>query len=189
VAIDSGSVDYAQAKIDKNDSILFVGQSYNDITELHNNDDLIQDDIIRAGAISKNSSYSSQSLKVNIENEINNTELINNYIIYSTNTRFVGSSNLHAITNGTEIDQFYSGQFAIDRSIVSQLRFSNITAEDSWLDCCFGGYLTMPKNYQMGSMGFGSDLRTLFDCTCSKWKQTAEFPLDSGLTPIKVGKY
>lgn len=190
VETDSVTFGYALAKIDKRDSILFVGQSYNDITELHNNNDLLQDDIIRAGAVSRTSVYSSQSLKVNIEDEINNTELVNNYIVYNTGSRFVGSSNLHAITNGTEIDQFYSGQYALNRTIVSQLRFSNITTANSWLDCCLGGYLTMPNNYQMGSNGFGSDLRTLFDCTkCPALPPSEERQAESGIAPVKVGKY
>ena len=187
---ETGTVDYALAKIDMRDSTIFIGQSYNDITELKNNDALIQDDFTRAGAISKNSLYSSQALKVNLEDAESTQKLLNNYIVYSIDTRFVGSSNLHAITNNTEVDQFHVGQFALNRSIVSQLRCNNTTFADSWLECCLGDYLTMPKNYQMGSNGFGSDLRTLFDCTkCPALPPPEERQAESGIAPVKVGKY
>jgi hypothetical protein len=38
--------------------------------------------------------------------------------------------------------------------------------DDDWLPCCYDGYLTMPKYYRMGSKGFGSNVKAIFDCTC-----------------------
>jgi hypothetical protein len=37
------------------------------------------------------------------------------------------------------------------------------------MPCCFGGYLAMPTYYQKGSKGFGSNVKSIFDCTC--WRQ------------------
>jgi hypothetical protein len=34
----------------------------------------------------------------------------------------------------------------------------------------------MPEVYQMGSNGFGSDVKGIFDCTCFKVPAIAEFP-------------
>ncbi len=44
------------------------------------------------------------------------------------------------------------------------------------LACCSDGYLTMPTYYRMGSKGFGSDVKGVFDCTCFKPSTQAQFP-------------
>ena len=88
-----------------------------------------------------------------------------------------------------EVDEDYWGTYTIEKNMTLDVPYKSIVTADDWLPCCFGGYLTMPKYYQAGSKGFGSNVKPVFDCTCSKWAQTAEFPGDSGLSPIKVGKY
>ena len=129
----NGTIYYALAKIDIQDSTGFVGLSYNDIAKFKNYKDSIQDETT-AGAISRTSMYRSQSMDVNEDDDVS-TELLNNYTIYNIDTKFVGSSNLHAITNGTEIMQSYIGQIAMHRGIASQLRYNHTMGEDPILDC------------------------------------------------------
>ena len=131
---ETGTLNYALTKIDIQDSIGFFGLSYSDISKFKNNNDFIQDEN-RAGALSRTSTYRSQSLKVNEDDDVQ-SELLNNYIVYNINTKFVGSSNLHTTTNGTEIMQSYIGQIAMQRGIASQLRFNHTMSEDSMLECC-----------------------------------------------------
>jgi hypothetical protein len=88
-----------------------------------------------------------------------------------------------------EVDEDYWGTYDIVKNMTLEVPYKAVISADDWLPCCFGGYLTMPKYYAAGTRGFGSNVKPVFDCTCSKWTQTAEFPLDSGLSPIKVGKY
>jgi len=132
----NGTIDYALAKIGIQDSLEFFGLSYNDIAKFKNYKDSIQDETT-AGAISKTSIYSSQSLNVNEDDDVSK-ELLNNYTIYNIDTKFVGSSNLHAITNGTEIMQSYIGQIAMHRGIASQLRYNHTMGEDPMLECDCG---------------------------------------------------
>jgi hypothetical protein len=133
---DTGTINYALAKIDIQDSLGFVGLSYNDIAKFKNYKDSIQDETT-AGAISRTSIYSSQSLNVNEDDDVSK-ELINNYTVYNIDTKFVGSSNLHAITNGTEIMQSYIGQIAMHRALASQLRYNHTMGEDAMLECGCG---------------------------------------------------
>jgi len=71
-----------------------------------------------------------------------------------------------------EIDEDYWGTYHIEKNITLEVPYKKVTKSDDWLPCCFGGYLTMPKYYQMYSKGFGSNVKGIFDCTC--WKQPGE---------------
>jgi hypothetical protein len=134
---DLGTFSYALSQLGVQDSTSFVGLSYNDIAKFKNNKDFIQD-VTRTGAISRASVYRSQSLKVDDEDENRSREmlLVNDYTAYGVDTRFVGSSDLHAITNGTEIMQSYIGQIALNRKISSQFMANDTFLDEPWLPCC-----------------------------------------------------
>jgi len=131
----STELNYTLAKIDSQDSIKFFGRSYSDISKFQNKNDLIQE-FMRAGAISKTSQFSSQYLQLSLDNANDTKTLYNNYTAYNIDTRFVGSSDLHAITNGTEIMQSYIGQIALTRKISSQFMGNDTFLDDYWLPCC-----------------------------------------------------
>jgi hypothetical protein len=66
------------------------------------------------------------------------------------------------------VDEFYRGAFSLEKKMVISIKATYTQDDDDWLPCCFGGYLTEPAYYQKGSKGFGSNLTSIFDCTCSK---------------------
>jgi hypothetical protein len=63
------------------------------------------------------------------------------------------------------LSQDYVGQQKISLAIDIANIVDRVKADDAWLDCCFGGYLGMPKSYRSGESGFGSNLTRIFDCT------------------------
>lgn len=136
----STDIAYSLGKIDIDESIQFVGISYSDISRFRNKDDLIQENI-RAGAISKESRFISQYLQISLDNNETKT-LYNNYTIYNIGTRFVGSSDLHSITNGTEVMQTYIGEIALNRKIASQFKANNTFLTDEWLPCCNSSFVS-----------------------------------------------
>ncbi|OPY49546.1 MAG: hypothetical protein A4E48_02228 [Methanosaeta sp. PtaU1.Bin060] len=75
-----------------------------------------------------------------------------------------------------EIDEDYWGTYHIEKNMTLDVPYKRIEASDDWLPCCFGGYMTMPTYYQKGSYGFGSNVKGVFDCTCFKALEQAEFP-------------
>jgi hypothetical protein len=88
-----------------------------------------------------------------------------------------------------EIDEDYWGTYHIVKNMTLEVPYKRVDTAVDWLPCCFGGYLTMGTYEQKGTRGYGSNVKPVFDCTCSKYNPAAEFQEDSGLTPIKVGKY
>lgn len=70
------------------------------------------------------------------------------------------------------LDEDFVGTFHIYKNMTLGLFEDDKEWEDPWLPCCFGGYLTMPTYYKKGSKGFGSNVNSIFDCTC--WKQPGE---------------
>jgi len=76
-----------------------------------------------------------------------------------------------------EIDEDYWGTYHIEKNMTLEVPYKKKYANDDWLPCCFGGYLTMPKYYQSGTKGsFGSNVKAVFDCTCNKALTEAQFP-------------
>jgi hypothetical protein len=73
----------------------------------------------------------------------------------------------------TLIDEFYRGSFSLEKKMTISLKHTSTEDDDDWLPCCFGGYLTEPAYYKKGPKGFGSNLSSIFDCTCSKLKLPA----------------
>ena len=136
----STDINYTLVNIDTQDSIEFVGKSYRDISRFQNKDDLIQEKM-RAGAISKTSRFVSQHLQVSFDNNETKT-LRNDYTVYNIDTRFVGSSDLRATTNGTEIMQTYIGQIVLNRKIGSQFVANDTFLDDQWLPCCNSSFIS-----------------------------------------------
>lgn len=75
-----------------------------------------------------------------------------------------------------DVDEDYWGTYHIEKLMNLTSSVEEVEEDDDWLPCCSGGYLTLPEIYQKGSMGFGSDVKGIFDCTCFKAPATAEFP-------------
>jgi hypothetical protein len=90
------------------------------------------------------------------------------------NAAFNGTARLEMIgqpsrkNSRTLIDEVYRGSFSLNKKSHMTFKSTSTTNVDDWLPCCFGGYLTEPTYYQKGSKGFGSNLTSIFDCTCSK---------------------
>jgi hypothetical protein len=82
-----------------------------------------------------------------------------------------------------ETDEIYIGDFHLNASISLSSLDEDDDDEDcedgecEWLPCCFGGYLTMPTNYRKGPKGFGTNVNSIFDCTC--WRQPGECAITS----------
>jgi len=74
-----------------------------------------------------------------------------------------------------EVDADYIGTYHIKNNMTLTTSSDEKEFEDSWLPCCFGGYLDMPLNYQKGAMGFGSNVKAIFDCSCAKVPSEGQF--------------
>jgi hypothetical protein len=74
-----------------------------------------------------------------------------------------------------EVDADYIGTYHIKNNMTLTTSSDEKEFEDSWLPCCFGGYLDMPINYQKGAMGFGSNVKGIFDCICAKVPGEGQF--------------
>lgn len=75
-----------------------------------------------------------------------------------------------------DVDEDYWGTYHIEKLMNLTAIVDEVTSDDDWLPCCSGGYLTMPEAYQKGTKGFGSDVKGIFDCSCFKVPDKAEFP-------------
>lgn len=64
------------------------------------------------------------------------------------------------------MSQDYVGQVNMALSIDMANYVKRLPEESTWLDCCYGGYFSMPESYRSGESGFGSNLTKIFDCTC-----------------------
>jgi len=73
-----------------------------------------------------------------------------------------------------EVDADYVGTYHIKNNMTLTTSSDEKEFEDSWLPCCFGGYLDMPTNYQKGAMGFGSNVKAIFDCGCAQVPSKAQ---------------
>lgn len=133
-SLGSDEANYTLARIEIQDTMRFFGISYTDLTKLKNDRDIVQEDT-RTGAIARTTSYRSQSLDLYLEGETYK-HLMNNYLLYNIDTRLVGSTNLHAVTNTTEIFESYLGRIAIKRYIGNHLMFNGTAADAGGLECC-----------------------------------------------------
>lgn len=133
-SLGSDEITYSLAQISIQDSMRFLGMSYTDLTRFRSDRDLIQEGI-RTGAISRTSMYRSQSLDLQLEGD-NYRHLMNNYTAYNIDTRFVGSSNLHVITNSSEIFESYIGRIAVKRDLGSQMKLNDTIYDVGMLECC-----------------------------------------------------
>jgi hypothetical protein len=108
-------------------------------------------------------------------------------VLQGQNTNVVGEGDLTGQWSGLmsrtawkkpsiEIDEDYWGTYHIEKNMTLEVPFKRVEKVDDWLPCCFGGYLTMPKYYQMGPKGYGSNVKGVFDCTCYKAPGQAQWP-------------
>jgi hypothetical protein len=83
------------------------------------------------------------------------------------------------------IDEYYAGSFSIVKKLDMEAEFKNVTLEsDDGMDCCFGGWETLPHDYMNGPpFGLSPSIKGIFDCTCSEPPKIAEFPVPSGKRP------
>jgi hypothetical protein len=72
-----------------------------------------------------------------------------------------------------EIDEDYVGTYHILKNIAINDPFKWNKPSYDWLPCCSGGWDSIPASYKGG---FGASTKGIFDCTCYKWPQTAQFP-------------
>jgi hypothetical protein len=74
-----------------------------------------------------------------------------------------------------EVDADYIGTYHIRNNMTLTTSEDEKEFENLWLPCCFGGYLDTPTSYQIGATGFGSNVRSIFDCSCPKILSKAQF--------------
>jgi hypothetical protein len=79
------------------------------------------------------------------------------------------------------IDEYYVGTFSIVKKLDVEAMFKNISLEDEVMDCCVGGWKTMPSDYKNGpEFGLSPSIKGIFDCTCSESPKAAELPVSPG---------
>jgi hypothetical protein len=71
------------------------------------------------------------------------------------------------------LDENYVGTYHIKENINLYTSSENDTNEDQWLPCCFGGWDTMRIPFD--TKNFGQSTKGVFDCTCFKTHNVAEF--------------
>lgn len=74
-----------------------------------------------------------------------------------------------------EVDTDFVGTYRIKKKMTLATSSEEKEFEYAWLPCCFGGYLDMPTAYQKGAMGFGSNVKAIFDCSCAQMPSEAQF--------------
>jgi hypothetical protein len=79
-----------------------------------------------------------------------------------------------------EVDTDFVGTYRIKKNMTLTVSEEEKEFEYDWLPCCFGGYLDMPPIYQKGAMGFGSDVKAIFDCTWPRCPATGNFHDEGG---------
>jgi hypothetical protein len=76
------------------------------------------------------------------------------------------------------IDEYYAGTFNIVKKLDMEAEFKNVSLEDEVMECCFGGWKTMPYDYKNGpDFGLSPSIKGIFDCTCSEPPKAAECPV------------
>ena len=76
------------------------------------------------------------------------------------------------------IDEYYLGTFSIVKKLDVEATFKNVSVEDEVMDCCFGGWKTMPYDYKNGPpFGLSPSIKGIFDCTCSEPPKAVESPV------------
>lgn len=72
-------------------------------------------------------------------------------------------------------DERFVGVYDIVKNIRMKSRFDLDKKEDSWLPCCYGGYLSLPVTYR-GDLGL-KGAKGIFDCTCFDVPAKAQFQI------------
>jgi hypothetical protein len=71
-----------------------------------------------------------------------------------------------------EVDEDYWGTYHVEKKINLTVPYSKVETADDWLPCCTGGWDTMRYRDQKG---FGASTKGIFDCTCYKAHDVAQF--------------
>jgi hypothetical protein len=71
-----------------------------------------------------------------------------------------------------KVDEDYWGTYHIEKNVSLTVPYLNIETADDWLPCCTGGWDTMRY---MDKKGFGASTKGVFDCTCFKTPNVAQF--------------
>lgn len=122
--------------ISQNKNIFFFGRSYREQDNYQNKEDFIQNRLV-SGTISKESNYIGLYDDGIFDSDNGAYNLSERFTRYSLDTRFVGSYSFRAISNnGTEIEDDYIGQIAINSKLESRRSMFNETNNEKWLSCC-----------------------------------------------------
>jgi hypothetical protein len=70
------------------------------------------------------------------------------------------------------VDEDYIGTFSISKKMDEEFNYRFEQKVDDWLPCCYGGWDTMRYRDQKG---FGASTAGVFDCTCYKTHNAAQF--------------
>ena len=125
---------------------------------------IIEADISTNGVIEQRLGNTSSSYKMNLLTQGTSTDLDASRLRYNAPLSIFGRPEIY-----TQVSQQYVGEQRMGLNIKMDKSVIRPPIEtEPWLDCCSGGYLTMPKSYQMGEGGLGSNLESVFDCTCFK---------------------
>ena len=74
-----------------------------------------------------------------------------------------------------EIDEDYWGTYHLEKNISLEVPYTLTSTSEDWLPCCFGGWETMGYYDQKQNIKSAS-VNGIFDCTCYKVPNTAQFP-------------
>jgi hypothetical protein len=69
-------------------------------------------------------------------------------------------------------DERFAGVYDIEKNILMKSSYDIDKYEEDWLPCCYGGWDTM--NYR-DQKGFGKSAKGVFDCSCYKVPEKAQF--------------
>lgn len=75
-----------------------------------------------------------------------------------------------------EVDEDYIGTFHIEKLLNLTASVDETEEDVDWLPCCTGGWDSMDSKDQKG---FGASTKGVFDCTCYKVPEKAQFPRGS----------
>jgi hypothetical protein len=179
-------------KLNRSKSMTYSGKGINNRDFAGNNHDFIGADFLYSKEFSKEHSLNMSLYRLNATVLATDEAIQHGEIEVTRDTQYKLQAHSTGIANFkyrqvgiqdeilNEGDEMFVGVYDIAKNLHMSSRFDRFKKDDDWLPCCYGGYLTMPASYQMSSEGFGSNVRGVFDCTCSKVPSVAELQRISG---------
>jgi hypothetical protein len=127
----------------------------------HLNRTLIDANIVPGSVIERRSSNTSSKYSLLMKTTGEETHLgIVRQRTYTGETKF-GRPDVYQ-----KISQDYVGQLNMALNIEITNSVKRVQDADAWLDCCSGGYFSMPRSYWSSESGVGSNLTKISDCSC-----------------------